>query len=271
MKFKKKNPSLLLHPYVKNFWLVEILPEDLPFSQLYFPYGSFELIYYLEERGRMQYVGNENAFLQPKLFYSGQFTKPFTLSFDKPCKIIGVSLHPWVGNILYKIPSNHFTDQMIELGDLNKSDILISQDLSLENDEKIFEALEHYVLEKVKFVEVDSMSSFIAQSVIKSPIRNDVNQVLSQIGLSKRRIEQRFLASTGLSIGSFTRKVRFQKAVSLVQTLHNTSLTQIGYEAGYFDQSHFISEFKSFTAISPLAFSKQNSALKNFISSLVVS
>ena len=131
MNFIKKHPSVLLQPFVKNFWIIEVLPEDLPFSQLYFPYGAFELICYLENRGIMQYIGDEEFFHQPRLFYSGQFTKPFKLSFDKPCKCIGVSFHPWAGNVLYNIPSNVFTDKMIELGDLNKSDILIRQDLSL--------------------------------------------------------------------------------------------------------------------------------------------
>ena len=270
MKFKKKDPSLLLQPYVKNFWLVEILAEDLPFSQLYFPYGSFELIHYLEERGRMQYIGNENAFLQPTLFYSGQFTKPFTLSFDKPCKILGVSLHPWVGNIVYKIPSNYFTDQMIELTDLDNNSFFQITDFSTEDDDGIFSSLEAYILERVITNTPDEVSAFIAQSVIKSPNRNDVNRAISKIGLSKRRIEQRFLNSTGLTIGAFTRKIRFQKAVSLLNNPnHFDNLTHIGYEAGYFDQSHFINEFKEFSALSPMTFLKQNSELKDFISSQV--
>ncbi|HEY5825191.1 MAG TPA: AraC family transcriptional regulator, partial [Cyclobacteriaceae bacterium] len=50
---------------------------------------------------------------------------------------------------------------------------------------------------------------------------------------------------------------RFQHSLGLINQ-KDTSLTDIAYEAGYFDQSHFIREFKSFTGVTPSSYSPQS-------------
>lgn len=109
----------------------------------------------------------------------------------------------------------------------------------------------------------------ISNAIIKETARKEFNAVLNTVGLSRIRIEQRFLNATGLTMSSFNGKMRFQKSVLLLK--NNTpqaSLTQIAYDEGDFDQSHIISEFKKYTALTPFSFVKQKTAMKDFISSL---
>jgi AraC-like DNA-binding protein len=49
----------------------------------------------------------------------------------------------------------------------------------------------------------------------------------------------------------FLRIVRFYHAFTIMQTGRFHSLTDIAYMAGYFDQSHFIRDFKKFWDLSP--------------------
>jgi AraC-like DNA-binding protein len=46
-------------------------------------------------------------------------------------------------------------------------------------------------------------------------------------------------------------------------------LTHIGLEAGYYDQSHFIKDFKEFSGTSPKKFLNQSSGMKSFVSDLI--
>ena len=71
-------------------------------------------------------------------------------------------------------------------------------------------------------------------------------------------------------MGCFVRKIRFQNAVSLIQTNPMKSLSYIGLEAGYYDQSHFIREFKDFSGVTPKEFLKQNSDLNSNVSELMM-
>lgn len=133
----------------------------------------------------------------------------------------------------------------------------------------MFTQVEKYLLKQLNLFQLDKMSAHLAQMLFKSPDRQTANQVIDSIGLSRRRIEQKFLANTGLSIGAFSRKIRFQKAVNLLgQYNAEESLTGFGLSAGYYDQSHFISEFKEFTSVTPSVYLKQKNDLQKFLAAL---
>ena len=249
---------------------MEIEPGDLPYSQQYFPYGSFELISYQQNPAVMQYMGGHDTFVQPELFFSGQFTRPFLLHFNKPCKCFGISFWPWTGNILSNLPAADFTDRMIPLHVLDKNELLSARLTVAENNEEIFGLLEEYILLKARTGIAEGMCAQLTKSVMATQSRKDTGDLIRGIGLSRRRIEQLFLQSSGLTIGSFVGKIRFQKAVSLLQQKHTSlSFTNIGYEAGYYDQSHFIRGFKKYAGLTPSAFINQSTALHHFIGSLI--
>lgn len=155
---------------------------------------------------------------------------------------------------------------MVELSDLGGNDLELDP---LSGDDVLFEQVERYLLKKLSFPRLDKMSGYLAATLLNSPDRATANQAISGIGLSRRRIEQKFLSSTGLNIGSFCRKIRFQKAIdSLSNNQKEHSLTELGLSAGYYDQSHFISEFRGFTSITPLMYLKQKNDLQKFLASL---
>lgn len=271
MRFEKKYPVAALSPFVRYYWYFEIGEDEVPCSQLSFPYGAFELICYLENPNTMQWVGSTDEFLEPAIFYAGQLTKPFIMSFNKKCKCVGASLYPWVGNCLYNIPAGEFTNQLAPLDNL-ESDTGVYDQLKLCADKNaLFDCLERYLLKKLFKKHNDPMVYSLAKQIINNPTREALNLNTSALGLSRRRIEQRFIISTGLSMGAFTRKVRFQKAVQLLKEKRaGINLTAIGLQAGYYDQAHFISDFKAFSGLSPKCFRGQTTQLKDFLKGLVM-
>jgi AraC-like DNA-binding protein len=270
MEFKKIIPSLALQPYVRNYWLFDINKSDIPFSQLLFPFGSFELIFNLLNAPEMIILGESQAFLQPDSIYPGQFTKPFVLKFTKSTKCIGVSFQPWMGNLLFNVPAQEFTDRIIHVGTIDSKMRLRDKLLDANNEIAIKQQLEFYLLERLKGYKPDWISSAIAKNIINSPTTSEFKSILSSIGITRRRVEQRFLETTGLPMGLFLRKIRFQRAVNLLRLNRHLSLTRIGLKAGYYDQSHFIREFKEFAGVVPKEFLSQNSEIKDFVSELMM-
>jgi AraC-like DNA-binding protein len=271
MIFQKKYPAAALSSFVRYYWYFEIDEAELPLSQLSFPYGAFELICYLDNPNTMQWIGDADVFTEPELFYAGQLTKPFIMTFDKKCKCIGASLFPWAGNHLYDIPANEFTNELAPFDCLESDSNLLGQ-LKLCNDKNaLFNCLEGYLLKKLFDKQIDPLVYNIASQIIARPTREALNFHISTIGLSRRRIEQRFISSTGLSMGAFTRKVRFQKAVHLLKEQHDDiNLTAIGLQAGYYDQAHFIYDFKAFSGLSPKNFYRPSTDLNEFMKTLVI-
>src|SRR5690348_2006772 len=113
--------------------------------------------------------------------------------FNEPTACLGVSLKPWVGNLLYDPPGCEFTNQIADLHLFENPELDISGDKT--NDE-LFQTLEHYLKQRIQLDRVDSMVEFLAGTIIKCPSRLALDKSLGQIGMSRRRIEQRFLNST---------------------------------------------------------------------------
>ncbi len=77
---------------------------------------------------------------------------------------------------------------------------------------------------------------------------------LKDLPLSERQIERNFKRYIGISMGRFLRISRFEKAKQLIAVQPSRRLTEIAYQAGYYDQSHFIADFKLLTGASPKHF-----------------
>jgi AraC family transcriptional regulator len=58
------------------------------------------------------------------------------------------------------------------------------------------------------------------------------------------------------SFGDYIRKIKIEKSVSLMMVNPHNSLTDIAYESGFSDQSHFIRLFRKYVGINPLAYRK---------------
>jgi AraC-like DNA-binding protein len=84
---------------------------------------------------------------------------------------------------------------------------------------------------------------------LSSPVTSSVAQLARELGLSERQLERRFLARVGVTPKRFAMLRRFERALFLAESAG--SLSRLAQEAGYYDQSHFIREFRSYAGTAP--------------------
>ena len=125
-------------------------------------------------------------------------------------------------------------------------------------EEQLSEAATHS--EKIRRVEEFLLSRLHTASpdrLVEEAIRQikiakgDINirKLLAPLSLSLDPFEKRFRRVTGTSPKQFSSIIRLRNLIS-----HHTgdeSLTSLAHTAGYFDQAHFIKDFKSFTGQTP--------------------
>jgi len=83
---------------------------------------------------------------------------------------------------------------------------------------------------------------------------NGTKRILSltqYLDLDKRKSLKTLSTSVGLSPKEYSRNIRIAKARDSIKQLDNNSLTNIAYDLGYYDQSHFINQFKKVRGITP--------------------
>lgn len=77
-----------------------------------------------------------------------------------------------------------------------------------------------------------------------------IQQVRDAIGLSPKRFIERFKSDVGLTPKQFCRLLRFQRAVNCAHQ-REVDWTRLALGCGYFDQAHFIHEFREFSGLTP--------------------
>jgi AraC-like DNA-binding protein len=82
-----------------------------------------------------------------------------------------------------------------------------------------------------------------------------IDDIVGRSGLSARHFQRRFAEQVGLTPKSYARLIRFDRALVMHREMPKRPWTDILHELGYFDQAHFIREFRTLLGIVPTGFS----------------
>jgi AraC-like DNA-binding protein len=85
--------------------------------------------------------------------------------------------------------------------------------------------------------------------------------------VSARQLERGFQRVVDTSPKLFARILRFEKTQRRLMFDPDVDLTELAHECGYFDQAHFIKEFRAFTGKTPKQYARQMRAMQDVLRS----
>jgi AraC-like DNA-binding protein len=94
-----------------------------------------------------------------------------------------------------------------------------------------------------------------------------IEELADACNTSVRQLQRRFQRVVGASPKFFARTLRFEQAQRRLMFTPGSDLTQLAYQCGYFDQAHFIKEFRAFTGKTPSAYAHQMRELQETLRS----
>jgi AraC-like DNA-binding protein len=109
--------------------------------------------------------------------------------------------------------------------------------------------LEKFLIGRMSQGEPDRLVLAALALIHKSKGNIRINELIQQLHTSQSPLEKRFRAAVGASPKKFASIVRLKHV--LQQYPNTNSLTELGYEGGFYDQAHFIKEFKTLTGDTP--------------------
>lgn len=166
----------------------------------------------------------------------------------------GVSFFPHALSAFFNIDASELNNLNVDLLDIEKSRIADQLESAKNHLERI-DAINKYFFDKLSIIKLDYIiSDIVFNNKIKSS--NNVSSILKMYNLSERQVQRKFKHSVGISVKKYQRLIRFEKALNLLTKKDFGDLTTVGYQIGYFDQSHFINDFTEFAGISPYQFIK---------------
>jgi AraC-like DNA-binding protein len=79
-------------------------------------------------------------------------------------------------------------------------------------------------------------------------------ELAEELCVTTKTLERKFAGYIGKTPKQFIRLMRFQKIIAGLTKNKESSLTDFAYQNGYYDQSHFIRDFKAYTGYTPKGF-----------------
>jgi AraC-like DNA-binding protein len=251
MKFDKYFPTERLKPYIKYL----VSENELENEYKIFP--SSGLVIGFQYKGKLSFLKNDR---ESKLATAG------ITGISDSYKIFRNSAD--IGTILVyftEIGFTHFASQpanelfnlSLSLDDIfNKNDIVELEEklIMTTSDKNRIKAVEQFLLSQLKDLETDKLVSEAVRLIYQTNGTIQVKELNKKLFISQSPLEKRFRKVVGTTAKKFASIVRFN---AILDNLSETkSLTQICYENDFFDQAHFIKDFKQFTGDTPENFKR---------------
>jgi AraC-like DNA-binding protein len=147
------------------------------------------------------------------------------------------------------------TDLAGLLGRPGELERLHDQLAAAENHGRRITLLEEFLLARVRVSAPDPLVTAAVAWLEQGMGNRRIDGLTRYIGLSQSALERRFRRVVGVSPKRFASVVRLRRAVRLRAA--GADLTAVAHTAGYFDQSHFIHDFRRATGSAPDAFFRQ--------------
>ena len=93
---------------------------------------------------------------------------------------------------------------------------------------------------------------------------NSVENLSSQSCYSYRQYKRVFSSLVGVNPKTYSRIIRFQRALYLLQLNNGISLSELAFQCGYYDVPHLVKEFKLMSGTTPLQYLATHKAYSTF-------
>lgn len=268
MNYQTFPPHPDLAALVKCYWILEIPAAMDAQRQRIIPDGCIEMIFILGDDIK-RYTSEDEFIIQPRAMILGQTIEPFFVEPTGLVNSFAVRFYPYGFANFVTVAINNLANKETPI------DLLFGEMTSKELEQKIIQAtatekrigiIEDFLLHLLKDkATIDSIVKSTIDTLFLTNGSTPINIILKDDLSKRRQLERKFLKQVGVSPKQLGKVIRLQTALKMLLNQPSDSLTKIAYESEYFDQAHFIKDFKEFTGTNPKDFLKDD---KMILSSL---
>ncbi len=237
-------PAAPVDFFVEHYWMVSWdLSGQAPYVQEILPYPGVHLVFEKDKSG---------------IF--GVTTGKFSRLLENKGQALGVRFKPGGFYPFVKLPVSRFTDHSIAVEDIFgvEGKRLAEAILSLETEAQRVERVDDFLQRRLP--EPDELAALVNQIVgwiSANQSVTKVDAVVSQFNLSKRSLQRLFSQYVGVSPKWVIKRSRLQEAAARMVNGDVVDWPGLAVELGYFDQAHFIKEFKAIVGTSPTEYARR--------------
>jgi AraC-like DNA-binding protein len=247
-------PAPELRAFVEHFWIVRWdLRGQKPQRAETLPHPS---VYWITE--------NRTSTI------NGVPTKRFSRMLTGKGRVFGVKFRPGGFYPFLRTPVAAITDTHVTPGQAfgaegrvvaEKLKSLSADALHAEDatgaDERMIECVERFLLARSPAPDPTlAVIASIAAAIVGTPSITKVDHIVDQFEINKRALQRMFSQYVGVSPKWMIKRYRIHEAIDRVATSRAVNWSRLALELGYFDQTHFIKDFRALVGKSPAEYEK---------------
>lgn len=264
MYYQEFRPQPSLCSFIHCYWILEYASTGSHEAELIIPDGRTEII--LNYGIPFNEINEQHETRQHQFFLCGQIDGALKLKPSNHVGVLGVrfkrsGLYPLIG-----IPINELNDQRVRLSDLlTDSQPFLELFRSCSTHRQRIDLIDRYMVKLLTGKLIDPAVEYFVDLLSVNHGHQTLEHGYDQMGFSRRHMRRKFQQWTGWSPKKMSAILRLQRLLKLAKQRHPHRLTQLALEVGYYDQSHFIRDFKSIVGELPSTyFGKQTMLTENF-------
>jgi hypothetical protein len=265
MNYQTYKPHKDLESIVKFYWTLEVPFDPENQKQKIVPDGCIEMTFNFGEKIK-RYTSENNFILHPNAMIMGQRTKSFDILPTGNVDTFAICFYPIGFANFVTMPLENLVDKETPIAELfghAEANELEQQMIQAIDTQQRINIIETFLLKILS--EKNTISNVVKSTVdalLKTNGTTPINVILKDDVSKRRQIERHFRKQIGISPKQLGKAIRLQATLNLLLNKKSETLTDIAYESDYFDQNHFIKDFKDLVGVTPKEFlGNENMAL----------
>ena len=262
MKFTFIRPTAELQPYISSYGIFESKTGIPTNNSFVVPNERFRIVIPFENSLTIHSENKAVTGQAPDLFLSGLWSVPTTISStSQETRTIGIDLSPRGLYRFFTLNMREITNHVYSFDDLFGAWGRRLQHAlgNIESPQSKIAFLQNALIYQLRRNTQDySLIDHTVDLIMRSQGMIRIRSLETETGYSSRYLDMLFQRYVGVSPKFLANTIRFQRFFKLWAKTDATTFFRDELYASYFDESHFIKEFKRFTGYSPLNFAQRN-------------
>ena len=257
-----RHPAPPLDDFVEVFWTFDGFTQSHAKERI-MPDGALALVVNLNEDRTRIYDRNDFNRYQTLngCIVAGAQSEFFVIDTAEQLTVAGVQFKPGGAFPFFDPPADELHGLHVPLDALWGAFARELRERLLEagTGDAAFDVMEQALLARVtRSLEPHPAVEFALRRFLTTPHHGTIAAVTERTGFSPRRFIELFRQQAGLTPKLFCRVQRFQQALRRIACGRPVEWTDVALDGGYFDQAHFIHDFRAFSGINPSAYRATN-------------
>ena len=238
----------------------------------FLPNGDTEILIDFHDAQQFIYDNSTLREIQAcnRVWTSGVRTEPITIPSGNGAAMMVVSFKKGMAYPFFPFPMSEISDSVVDADLVWGEDFALVREQMLETKDvdRRFTLMEDFLLKRFSSqLVLDDCVAFAVGEMARNPDRLNIARMNEKIGYSQKHFISMFKKRVGLTPKAYLKIMRFQKAVTTIETAHPDGIdwASLSYDCGFFDQSHFINDFRVFSGFTPEQYLVKKSSYLNYV------